>query len=744
MRTTEQPDEVERHREFPAVLSAGLGAIPSAVVVFDAQHRPVWANDSMLRLLDGADLDVAFEQALQDDSELVAALRATTDDVATRVDRVVLLAAGGDLAREAWVGPVPCPRDASGRPLADLDGCAMVVLPAEEERLHPLLAHTYDIIAVLASDGTIRYANPAAGRLMNYEGAVMAGTSAIDLVHPDDQSKVLEALADPDSVEELPLQLRLRFGDERWHHCLVHIANLLDDPAVRGIVVTVHDITDQVEAHQELVRSERWVRRIISQLTDVVVVFDSAGEISYISPSISRLNGTSHTVHVGTSAFGDIHPDDLGEVTEALTGLLADPDGEIRVTFRLRHDDGHYVWVEAVATNGLADPSVQGIVATVRDISALKQAEQMFRGLIDAAPDAMVLVDADGRLVLVNERAEQLFGWSAVELVGQPVEVLIPEAVHDAHVSHRAEFRKAPKRRRMGQGRELVARHRDGHDIPVEVSLSPHDTHLGPLVSAAVRDITDQRETRRALEAALAGEQEVVRRLSEADALKAEFVSTVAHELRNPLTTIAGFARLIEQSASGDVSPAQVTKLADRIAANADRLLEMIDQLLRFSRLEAGRAKLSRVTLALRPVIDQCAELLGEALAERTLDVSVADDLEVFADADGIANVVRNLVSNAAKFTPAGTTVTVTAATEAEGVTISVTDEGPGVPADQIDTVFEQFHQTDTGREMGGTGLGLSIARRYVELHGGRIWVDPDHAGGARFCFFLPHATAGA
>lgn len=718
-----------------AVLAAALAAIPPAVAIIDADRRVLWANRSMHRLVGAAgdeltDVDRALHSTVADGTELADALAVMGDDVASRLDRIAIDTPTGVIEREAWVGPVSCP---------DRPGCAVLVVPPEEERLHPLLAHTYDIIAVLAADGTIRYANPAAGRLMAYEGQVMAGTSAIDLVHPDDRALVIEGLSDPSSIAERPLRLLLRFGDGEWHHCLVHLANLLDDPAVGGIVVTVHDVTEQVVAHDELLRSEQWVRRILTQLTDVVVVFDSTGEITYISPSITTLNGTPDDIHVGTSAFGDIHPDDLGEVTSAVSELLSNPEAEVRVTFRLRHAEGHYVWVEAVASNGIVDPAVRGIIATIRDISTLKQAEQMFRGLVDAAPDAMVVVDDSGRLVLVNERAAQMFGWSADELIGRPVETLIPEELRDRHRGHRNGFRDSPVRRTMGEGRELVARHRDGHHIPVEVSLSPHDTHLGPVVSAAIRDITAQRETRRALEAALAGEQEVVRRLEEADALKAEFVSTVAHELRNPLTTISGFARLIEQTAeTGDLSSAQIPVLAARVTANADRLLTMIEQLLRFSRLEAGRADISPMRSPIIDCVRQSIELLGDSLDQHEVTLDIDPDLDVWADPDGIENVVRNLLTNAAKFGPPGSTITVAARPSDGGVEVSVTDEGPGVSRAQQAQVFDQFHQTDSGREKGGTGLGLSIARRYVELHDGRIWLDADHRDGARFCFFLP------
>lgn len=710
------------------------------MALFDADHQPVWINVSMQRLLAGegapVDLTVAFAPACSDaGSPLRRALRDAADGTATRLDAVPLTTSAGAIRREAWVGPLD---DGDSR------GGAVLVLPAEEERLHPLLANTYDIISVLAADGTIRYSNPAAGKLMSYDGTVLAGSNAIDLVHPDERELVLQVLGDRTSTSGDPLRLRLRFGDGEWHHCLVHVADLLDDPAVGGIVVTVHDITEQVEANDELRRSEQWMRRLLGQLTDVVVVFDASGEITYTTPSIETLLGIPEARNVGTDAFETIHPDDLEEVDTVFQAVLADAESERRVTFRLRHTEGHYVWVEAIVTNGLAEPAVRGIIATLRDITQLKQAERMFRGLVESAPDAMVVVDESGTVVLANDRSSELFGWSPDELVGKSVDVLVPERLQDRHAGHRVDFFSTPRSRVMGEGLELMARRRDGTEIPVEVSLSPHETHQGRLVSAAIRDISAQRETRLALERALEGEQEVVRRLEQADALKAEFVSTVAHELKSPLTAISGFARMLERVPPGADTGVSMNaaEMAGRITANADRLLDMIEQLLRFSRLEAGSARLDRRHIELRPVVERSIDLIGAALGGHRIEIDIPDGLTIWADEDGIANVLRNLLSNAAKFGPDGSTVWIDAQDTSSGVEISVSDEGPGVAPEERESVFDQFHQTATGRSRGGTGLGLSIARRYVDLHEGEIRVDQRPGAGARFTFVLPRGPA--
>ena len=723
------------------ILAAALRSIPPAVVLFDDGGAPVWCNASMKRLLFGqgdghVELEKVFTPALSGSAVLGRALSGAGSGTATRIESVVLATTSGEIAREGWVGPVP---GSGGRP----SGMAVLVLPAEEERLHPLLAHTYDIISVLDRDGTIRYSNPAAGKLMAYEQTVLAGTSAVDLVHPDDQASVVEALTTRAASGE-PTRLRLRFGDGRWHHCLVHAADLIDDPAVGGIVVTVHDITDQVEAHDELLRSEQWVRRLLAQLTDVVVVIDESAAISYASPSIERLLGNPEAAHPGTPAFETIHPDDVAAVEEKFVTVLAEPEAEHRVTFRLQHTEGHWVWVEAVAVNALADPAVEGVIATLRDITQLKQAEEMSTGLVAAAPDAMIVVDGDGTVVLANDRAVALFDWPAEELVGRTVEALIPAELRSRHRAHRAAYGRDPHGRMMGEGIELVALRRDGSEVPVEVSLSTHDTHRGRLTSASIRDITVQRETRRALEAALRGEQEVVQRLREADELKAEFVSTVAHELKGPLSAVSGFARLIERMiANEDIRSTDIPVMASRVTANADRLLDMIEQLLRFSRLEAGEGQLDREHVRFADVVGRSVDLVQERLADHRLQIDAPDDLVVFADGEGIANVLRNLLTNAAKFGPSGSTIWVVATSGADGtVTVSVADEGPGVDPEDRDRVFEQFNQTAEGKAKGGSGLGLSIARRYVQLHGGSIRVDERPGGGARFSFTLPARAA--
>lgn len=720
------------------MLARALDVLPASVVLFDGDARPVWSNRSTAGLLTGdhdadVDLDAVFAPSLVEESRLVRALAQARTGTATRIDSVAMATSAGPLEREGWVGRVPT---ADGAP-----GVAMLVFPADEERLHPLLANTYDIISVLGADGTIRYSNPAAGKLMSYEDTVLAGTNAVDLVHPDDQERVAEALANRLGDAE-PTRLRLKFGDGTWHHCLVHAADLLDDPAVGGVVVTVHDITEQVEANEQLVRSEQWVRRLLAQLTDVVVVFDAEGRMLYVSPSIERLVGTPEEQHRGTSAFDRVHPVDAEAVAATFARVLTEPDTEHRVTFRLRHRDGQYVWVEAAAVNALDDPAVGGVIATLRDITQLKQAEEMATGLVAAAPDAMVVVDDDGTVVLANDRAERLFGWPASELVGRSVESLIPEDLRSRHVRHRVSYAGDLHGRMMGEGLELVAQRRDGSHVPVEVSLSTHSSHRGRLTSAAIRDITVQRETRRALEAALKGEQEVVQRLQEADELKAEFVSTVAHELKGPLSVISGFSRLVEKLISaGETSPEELANMTSRISANSDRLLEMIEQLLRFSRLEAGQAKLRPEPVEVEEVVSHTVELVQEALAGHDLERSIPDGLVMWADPDGIDNVLRNLLGNAAKFAPPGSTISIGAERTGDEVTVSVSDEGPGVEPEDRERIFEQFQQTGGGKAKGGSGLGLSIARRYVELHGGRIWVEERPGGGARFCFSLPDAA---
>jgi len=381
---------------------------------------------------------------------------------------------------------------------------------------------------------------------------------------------------------------------------------------------------------------------------------------------------------------------------------------------------------------------------------------ELFGALMDAMPDAMAVVDQTSTIVLVNAQTERLFDYKRDELLGKPVDILVPERFRNAHREHRSGYFRAPSLRLMGSGMDLVATGRDGKEFPVEISLSPIETITGTLIICAIRDVTVQRTAQRATERAkLAAAREanehlvvgavhaqMVAEKAERDShLKDEFLATVSHELRTPLNAILGWARVLE---SKRLPPERAELATAAIGRSASVLAHMIDDLLDTSRILKGA-----VRLALRPV-DLAAVAQGALDAVRPLaatkNVHVAFDAvagarTVSGDADRLQQVIWNLLANAIKFTPEGGRVNVVIESVNDHMELRVVDTGCGISSDFLPHVFERFRQAEgaTTQRHTGLGLGLSIVLQLVELHGGTV--DATSEGlerGATFTIRLP------
>lgn len=368
----------------------------------------------------------------------------------------------------------------------------------------------------------------------------------------------------------------------------------------------------------------------------------------------------------------------------------------------------------------------------------LRGVVDQFQGLVDSAPDATIIVDERGRIQLANVQAAALLGYGRAELLGLSIEALVPEHFRMEHAGHRAGFFGAPHARPMAVELELYALHKEGREIPVEVSLGPLQTDRGTLVSAALRDVTTRKRAEVELEAALALERDASERLRDLDRLKDEFLGTVSHELRTPLTVIMALAEALETPVGND--DRRRADLLGRISKNAAEMNGMIGQLLDYSRLEAGKVALEVGPLPLRDAVLQCVDLVRGPIGARPTSIEVPAGLTVQADRRGFERILVNLLSNAAKYSPEGSPIRVSATTDNGDATVAVQDEGIGIPAAEQSLVFERFYQGSAVTSRRGTGVGLSIVRRYAELLGGEAWVESNPGRGSRFLFKLPTA----
>lgn len=364
---------------------------------------------------------------------------------------------------------------------------------------------------------------------------------------------------------------------------------------------------------------------------------------------------------------------------------------------------------------------------------------ELFRLVVEAAPNAIVVTNASGRIELVNQQAERLFRYPRDELLGRQVEQLIPERFRHHHPTLRGEFMAEPATRAMGAGRDLYACTRDGDEIPIEIGLNPIHTLHGTLVLSSIIDIRE----RKAAEERFRQQTE---QIATASRYKSEFLANMSHELRTPLNSILILSEQLKNNLNGNLTQKQVTH-ADIIHRSGSDLLALINDILDLSKIEAGRMS---IVLEPLPVEDfrESLERSFRPMAEaKRLGFSVRMEpgapLMIVSDHQRIFQIVRNLFSNALKFTSDGA-ISIHLFGEGEGRTrrlgIAVTDSGIGIPEDKHELIFDAFRQVDgsTSRRFGGTGLGLSISRSLAQLLGGSIALQSQPGEGSTFTLFLP------
>jgi PAS domain S-box-containing protein len=386
----------------------------------------------------------------------------------------------------------------------------------------------------------------------------------------------------------------------------------------------------------------------------------------------------------------------------------------------------------------------------------MKFADNVMVGLLDAAPDAVICVAADGRIVLVNAQTERLFGYQRDELAGQPVEILVPDAIKASHPAHRAAYVTDPRPRQMGEGLELTARRRDGGTFPCEISLSAIDTGEGILVMAAVRDVTERRKLQAERERlkAQAERERLERQLSQSQRLESlgQLAGGVAHDFNNLLAVISSYAAFVAEEIADQAPPERWQPVREDVAQiqrAAERAAGLTHQLLAFARRHVIQPR----ALNLNQVIEGVEQLLLRTLGEHVeLSAHLAAGLgPVMADPGQIEQILVNLAVNARDAMPGGgklilatANVDIDADYAASRVglatgkyaSLKIGDTGTGMPQSVIDRAFEPFFTTKTNGE--GTGLGLATVYGIITQLGGYVQIYSEPGLGTTFTILLP------
>ncbi|TGK18730.1 PAS domain S-box protein [Leptospira fluminis] len=482
--------------------------------------------------------------------------------------------------------------------------------------------------------------------------------------------------------------------------------------------------------NQETIKhSELTFQAMVESTPNAILLVNKEGKVVYLNNQSEKLFGYTRFELIGRlveelipKRFRTNHP-------KYREGFFSSPTvramGSGRDLFALRKDGSTFP-VE-IGLNPVVTADGTLVLASIIDISERKKAEERFRLVVESAPNAMILVNQNGIITLANNQTEKLFRYDRAELIGNKLEILLPERFRENHPQHRNSFFQNPTARSMGAGRDLYALRKDGTEVQVEIGLNPIDTIDGLMVIASVIDITERKT-----------QEKIVLRQKELEVKNKEleqFAYLASHDLQEPLRTVSNYIQVIEEDFGEELNE-EVRNSLNTIKSATNRMSVLVRALLDFSRL--GRGKTLSYADCNKVVSDVISDLESLIKSSGTkLTVGKLPRLNSYETE--LRQLFQNMISNAIKFKKEGIRPEIRIESEKLGEQwkFSIQDNGIGIDPMFHERIFQIFQRLHPEGQYEGYGIGLANCKKIVELHGGRIWLDSEKNSGCTFHFTL-------
>ncbi len=621
-----------------------------------------------------------------------------------------------------------CGPDAPTHCVAAKDDTALATL---------LLAHQRDVTLLVDGEGVIKYASPSVTPLAGYAQEDVHSTNMLGYIHPDEAADVAEAyLRFTGGHDDPPLQFRIRTAAGFWLWCEARMSQIVDTAYQGFTVVNLREIehSQRLRAH---IRTGELAVGMGSWRWDLREDSPEWSDGLFALVGLERRPGPID-IH---EAYALWHRDDQERIGTLITEALENPCNFDTVA-RILHADGHYITAQLygyVETNCMGEPIA--LVGVVHDITrqrnteaALKESERQYRLIVEQATDLIARYDAEGRCTFMSPAGSATLGYDIDEFVGN-------SPLRFVHKDDRSKILAVFERSQRGEDSTNVAYrgvHKDGSTIWLEANAKPHFDDAGQLkkIIIVARDISERKATEDSLRAAR-------EKAETANRTKSRFLANMSHELRTPLNAVIGFSDIMCEEMFGELGSEQYKDYSKLIRESGQFLLELINDILDMSKIEAGKYELYLEELQLHKLADGALRLVHQRAREKQLRLNIEIDPNLprfHADERAVKQVLLNLLSNAVKFTPERGMISLSAVHSEGFLLVTVQDTGIGIAEDVIPRLARPFEQAmdDSLLAQAGAGLGLALVKSFVMLHGGELRIESELGEGTCVSFTLP------